>query len=70
MKKKLGIISNISFIGAMVVGLYALMSTYLVRRNLPPGVCPIDNNRTIMYIAIALALLSFVLSFVAEKKKS
>ena len=70
MKKKLGIISNISFIGAMVVALYALVSTYLVRRNLPPGVCPIDNNRPIMYIAIVLALLSFVLSFVADKKKS
>ncbi|WP_291956371.1 hypothetical protein [Mahella sp.] len=63
------IISNIFFILAMVVAAYALFSLYMAYRSLPPGVCPVDNNRGWLYAAIILSVVSLVLSFFEGKNK-
>ena len=34
-----------------------------------PGVCPIENKRPLMYIAAALALVSFIIAIVEDRIK-
>jgi uncharacterized BrkB/YihY/UPF0761 family membrane protein len=69
-RKTFSILSNIIFVLALVLGVYVLVSTYLARRALPPGVCPIDNNRTLIYISISLAAVSFIISIFEKPNKS
>lgn len=67
MGKRLKIIENIIFITAISLGGYALATTYFINRNLPPGVCPVDNNRNLMYTSIGLLIVSLVFPYVAKK---
>ena len=68
-RKTISIIGNITFALTIILGAYILISTYLVRRSLPAGVCPIDNNRILLYITIGLGITTFVLSFFDKKKE-
>ena len=52
------------------IGLYALAGTYLLYRNLPPGACPFDANRPLLYVALAFVLASLVLSFFEKKPET
>ncbi|NLC43843.1 MAG: hypothetical protein GX783_06120 [Clostridiales bacterium] len=67
-KKVIPIIGNITFALTIILGAYILISTYLVRSSLPAGVCPIDNNRMLIYITIGLGIITFVLSFFDKKE--
>lgn len=67
MGKKLKTIENILFVAAVSLGLYALGSTYLKNKDLPPGVCPVDNNRNLIYISIALLITSLVFPYIVNK---
>lgn len=49
---------------------YALVATWLGSRNLPEGVCPITSQRPWMYAAIALLVISLMVSFFEPKKTS
>lgn len=60
-------LSNIFFVLAVGVSAYTLISTYVIRKSLPSGVCPIDSRSELYYISIALLILSFVLSFFEKK---
>lgn len=62
------LLSNISLAAGSIIGLYAFIMTFLSYSSLPPGVCPIDLNRSWMYTAIVLLGLSFILSFFEPKK--
>ncbi|WP_432662426.1 hypothetical protein R9X47_18030 [Wukongibacter baidiensis] len=66
MSKRLKIVENVFFASGIGLGLYALATTYFRNRSLPPGVCPVDNNRSLMYTAIALLLFSVVFPYVAK----
>lgn len=55
-------------IGA-AIGIYVMADIYLIRSKLPPGVCPVVKNRPLLYAAIALCIVSFVLSFFDPKEK-
>ena len=70
MKKK--IISYLSYgtltIGA-TMGIYVFADIYLIKSKLPSGVCPVTSNRPLLYIAIALCCISFILSFFEPKAK-
>ncbi|MBU5292467.1 hypothetical protein FYJ27_02530 [Anaerosalibacter bizertensis] len=71
-KKNLEKISNYIFYTGLLVAVYGLYKIYISRRGLPQGVCPIDDNRPIMYIAIGLFIVSLVLYTICdfqEKKK-
>ena len=69
MKNK--ILSYLSYgmliIGA-AIGAYALIDIYLLKSRLPPGVCPVVSHRPLLYGAIALCCVSFILSFFEPKK--
>ncbi len=41
----------------------------IIRRSLPPGVCPVADNRPLIFIAIGFALLTFILSSIEVKEK-
>ncbi len=51
-----------------VLAIYALVATWLAQRNLPEGVCPIDDNRPLMILAAVLLVTSLVLSMIRPKK--
>jgi len=65
--KKLSIVANLLLIGSIILGSYALFNTYKVQKDLPPGVCPIENNRPLLYTAIVICLLSLAMSFYADR---
>ena len=56
-------ISNISFGIGLAIGIYALIRIYFAGADLPPGVCPIDNSRPLIYVAIAMLIVSLIFSF-------
>jgi len=68
-RKVLSIFSNVFLAAAAAIGLYALFRTYQLYQSLPPGACPIDPNRNLLYIAVGLSLLSLILSFFEPKKE-
>ena len=69
-RKTISILGNITFAITILLSGYILISSYLARRSLPPGVCPIDNNRVLIYIAIGLAIVTFILSFFDRDKSN
>lgn len=69
MNKNIYKISKYSFYGGILVAAYGLYKIYIDRRGLPLGACPIENNRPIMYIGIALLVISLVLDFVGDFEK-
>ncbi len=69
-KKTLLYLSNGALIIGAVIGVYALTDIYLLKSRLPSGVCPITNDRPLLYIGIVLCCISFILSFFEHKAKS
>jgi Na+/H+ antiporter NhaA len=70
MKSK--ILSYLSY-GALIIGaaigVYIIADIYIVNSKLPTGVCPVTNNKLLIYTAIALCGVSFILSFFEPKVK-
>lgn len=60
-------ISNITFVLAIGLSLFLIVNFFILRSSLPPGVCPIKDNRPFMYVAIGLALISFIFSLVEDR---
>lgn len=69
MKKYVDRVSKYTFYAGILVAIYGLFKSFMDRRGLPPGVCPIEDNRPILYIGIVLLLISIVLDFVADREK-
>ncbi|MCM1988613.1 hypothetical protein [Oceanirhabdus seepicola] len=63
-KIKLHTISNLLFISAVIISIFSLGKTVYERSRLPEGVCPIDNNRSIMIIGMIMLFLYLVVSTV------
>lgn len=66
MGKRIKIIENALFLAGISLGVYALGTTYFLNKNLPPGVCPVDNNRNLIYFSIALLLFSLIFPYLAK----
>lgn len=64
MKRKLHMLSNIIFYVAMAISIYALGKTYYERSKLPEGVCPVDDNRSILTIAIIVIIVYLIINFI------
>ena len=62
-------ISNISFGIGVVLGAYAFYRIIVSRASVPAGVCPVDNSRPFLIIAVVFLIISLGLSFWGEKKK-
>jgi hypothetical protein len=70
MKRKiLTYLSYGSLIIGTVIGVYVLADIYLLKSRLPSGICPVTSNRPLLYIAIALCCIAFILSFFEPKVK-
>lgn len=67
-RKLFRIISNLTFISAIGLSIYLLVKRIVTVRSLPPGTCPVNENPMLYYIAIALLLLSIILSFFDKKE--
>lgn len=67
------IVSYSSLAAALVIGAAALFFTWRLYSQLPPGVCPLTTYQPWIYLALALALISLVASYiettVANKEK-
>lgn len=66
--KKLLTLSNIIFAVTMLYGGAVIAKVYYDQSQLPPGVCPIDNNNELIYSAIAVLIIGIVASFFIEKR--
>jgi hypothetical protein len=60
-------LSNESLIIGAAIGIYALADRYILKSRLPAGACPVTNNKPLLYTAIALCGISFVLSLFEQK---
>ena len=60
---------NILFALAIAASAYTLIRVYLSRRNLPPGVCPIQQFNVEIGISITLCVTYVLLSFILPKLK-
>lgn len=69
MKKLILYLSNATLIIGAAIGIYALIDIYLINSKLPSGICPVVSNRPLLYTAIALCCISFMLSFFKPKLK-
>lgn len=67
--KKFFTLSNLLYTASILFALGILLKTYLDRSNLPAGVCPYDNNRGLMIVAIVLLLLVSVVTSIMDHKK-
>lgn len=63
-------VSDLLFIIAIGLSLYTLISTYIVRSQLPPGVCPINSKTELYYLSIGLLVFALFVSFFDKKKSS
>lgn len=71
MREKLNL-KNLSKFLSIIGFMLAAFSTYKivkVRASLPPGVCPVDNQRGFLFLSIFLLLSSLALDLFLEKKK-
>lgn len=66
--KKLISISNSIFIIALSIFFYGLYKIYIIKKSLPIGVCPIDDNRPILYLGVFFMILSIIVSYIEDKK--
>lgn len=69
-KKTISYLSTAALLIGTGIGVYALADIYLLKRQLSSGVCPVTSNKPLLYIAIALCCLSFILSFFSPKAKN
>lgn len=53
-------------LGVLAGGL-GYYNIYKIKSELPPGVCPINNNRSLLFISIFLLVLSIVTSFINDR---
>jgi H+/Cl- antiporter ClcA len=67
-RKKVLLASNILIYVAIFFGIFVMIKTYIDRRQLPDGMCPINNNQWLYYIAIALLLVSFIFNVIVTRK--
>lgn len=63
-------ISNMTLGIGAAFALFAIYRIISTTASLPPGACPIDTGRPIIYVAIGFLVISFITSFFAGKKKA
>mgnify|MGYP001176911342 CR=1 FL=1 len=63
-------LSQLLFYAGAATGVFALIRTWLLNRNLPEGVCPIDTNRPLLYVALGMLAASQLLDLIFPRKKS
>ncbi|MBC7961155.1 MAG: hypothetical protein H7X94_14945 [Vallitaleaceae bacterium] len=67
--KKYLTLSNLLFTGSVLFAIAVLLKTYLDNAKVPEGVCPVDNNRGLLIVAITILLLVTVITSIMDYKK-
>ncbi len=62
-------LSNITLITGAALGGYVLIDFMILKSRIPEGACPLTENKTIIYAAIAFLLMSFIFSVLEQKQK-
>ncbi len=66
-KINLNKISNWLFYLGIIAAILGYYKIYKVKSMLPPGVCPINNNRGTLFVGIFLLVASVITALVHEK---
>lgn len=64
------IVSYLSYgtlILGVLIGIYVFADIYLIKSKLPSGICPVVRNKPLLYSAIVLCGISFILSLFESK---
>lgn len=61
-------LSNVLFTVAIIISLYGFYKIYEVRKHLPVGACPIEDNRPILYVGIFFMISSIIVSYLEDTK--
>lgn len=68
--RKFKLILDILFYFGVALGGYSLYKTFVANKDLPVGVCPVDNYRFLMYCSIFILIASMGLQeFVKRNQK-
>lgn len=61
-------ISNYMMNIGIILSLYGGYKVYDSRKDLPLGVCPIDSNNEILYLALGISTISIIISTISSLK--
>lgn len=61
--------SNVLFTASFLFAAGVLLKNYLDGLNVPPGVCPVQNNRGLMTIAIIILIVVTIVTSILDYKK-
>ena len=67
-KKRVNKISDYLMYSGVIVGVYGLYKVIVSRIGLPEGVCPITDNRGVLYLGMILLISSVILSFISDRE--
>lgn len=70
MKINIKKISNYLMNIGIVLSIYSFYIVYQTKKSMPVGVCPIDENNKLLYLAIFMSISGLIMSFIPSKKKS
>ncbi len=59
-------ISNWLFYLGIFIGALGYYRIYKVKSALPPGVCPVNDNRWMLFLGVFILLLSVIITYVSD----
>lgn len=62
-EKAFNTVNNVIYAVFIIITVYALADIYLLKDRFSAEVCPVENNRLLVYLAIAMAVISFVFPY-------
>lgn len=65
-----GKISNWLFYMGLVIGAFGYYNIFKVRAALPPGVCPVNDNRWLLFLAMFSMIGSVITATINERRKN
>lgn len=61
-------ISNWLFYLGIIVGALGYYRIYKIKASLPPGICPVNNNRGMLFAGVFLLMASVIIAYVNDRK--
>lgn len=61
-------ISNWLFYLGILIGAFGYYKIYKIQAVLPPGVCPVNDNRWILFVGITFLVASVITALIYERK--
>ncbi|RVU54619.1 hypothetical protein [Anaerosphaera multitolerans] len=61
-------LSRLLYGSGIIIATVTLYKIIKVKMILPPGVCPVDNQRNTIFLSIGLLISSFIIDLFLERK--